>query len=230
MDAADSENEVRRYFTIIFILGAPGAGKGTLCAHLAKTYNLAHFSVGDGLRIWMRANRDTPLAERIQQKLQNQGFLTSEELNSFVLQAIQDALMKQETCNGILLDGFPRCMEQLNSWNIWPFPADLTLKGGSKPDIVLSFKVIKEIAKARYLARGRDGNDNENIFEKRFVEYKSETLPVEEAYRKRGMLIEFDANGTKEENVGALTGKLEESGLWQRLVANGESGKSFFIV
>ncbi|KAF3913280.1 hypothetical protein ABW20_dc0100279 [Dactylellina cionopaga] len=138
--------------------------------------------------------------------------------------------MKQEICNGILVDGFPRCMEQLNSWNIWPFPTDLTLKGGSKPDIVVSFKVTKEIAKARYLARGRDSNDTENTFEKRFVEYESETLPLEEAYQKRGMLVEFDANGTKEENFGALTKNLEESSLWQRLVANGDDGKSFFIV
>ncbi|KAK6513060.1 hypothetical protein TWF506_009223 [Arthrobotrys conoides] len=230
METDDNPDGTRRHFAIVFILGAPGAGKGTLCTHLATAYNLVHFSVGDSLRIWMRANRDKPLAERIQQKLQNQGFLIPEELNPFILEAIQDAMMNQEACNGILLDGFPRCMEQLESWNTWPFSDDLTLKGGSKPDVVLSFTVNKEIAKARYLARGRDGNDNEGVFEKRFAEYITETVPVENAYRKRGMLIEFDTNGTKEENVDLLTRKLEENGLWNRLMTIGDNRKSFFIV
>ncbi|KAF3275202.1 hypothetical protein TWF970_006924 [Orbilia oligospora] len=227
---SSSENQTRKYFAIVFILGAPGAGKGTLCTHLAKTYNLVHFSVGDNLRTWMRENRDQPLAKRIQQKLQNQGFLTSEELNPFILQAIRNAMISQQFYNGILLDGFPRCMEQLESWNTWPFSDDLTLKGGSKPDVVLFFKVDKKIAKERYLTRGRDGNDNDGVFEKRFAEYILETVPVEEVYRKRGMLIEVDTNSTKEENLALLSRQLDDNDLWQELMTSNIRGKSFFVV
>jgi hypothetical protein len=55
------------------LLGAPGARKGTLCQTLAQTYNLAHHSIGDGLRSWMRANCDAPPALQIQDELDKPG-------------------------------------------------------------------------------------------------------------------------------------------------------------
>lgn len=175
-------------------LGAPGAGKGTLCTHLAQTYNLVHYSVGDGLRSWMRENRDEPLAVTIQDKLDNQGFLTSKELNPFICRAIKDGMSQKPEKAGIMVDGFPRNIEQLDSWSAWPFAEELPLIDGSnvdaKPDIVVSLRVSKQSAKARYSARARDSNDSEEKFERRFAEYEVETLPVEETYRQRGILID----------------------------------------
>ena len=75
----------------------------------------------------MRANRGSELAHHIQDKLDNQGFLTSQELNPFLDQAFQDALGKGPSVKGILVDGFPRCLEQLEAFEAWPFQADLPL-------------------------------------------------------------------------------------------------------
>src|SRR3954454_11697686 len=36
--------------TVIFVLGGPGAGKGTQCARLVKEYGFVHLSAGDLLR------------------------------------------------------------------------------------------------------------------------------------------------------------------------------------
>ena len=36
--------------TVIFVLGGPGAGKGTQCANLVKDYGFVHLSAGDLLR------------------------------------------------------------------------------------------------------------------------------------------------------------------------------------
>jgi UMP-CMP kinase len=36
--------------TVIFVLGGPGAGKGTQCANLVRDYNFKHLSAGDLLR------------------------------------------------------------------------------------------------------------------------------------------------------------------------------------
>lgn len=36
--------------TILFVLGAPGAGKGTQCARIVEKYGWAHLSTGDLLR------------------------------------------------------------------------------------------------------------------------------------------------------------------------------------
>lgn len=110
----------------IILIGAPGSGKGTICSFLATKYSLSHFSVGDSLRTWMRANRESPLAAQIQEKLDHKGFLTSADLNPFLGLAIEDAI-RQDELKGILIDGFPRCEEQLGSWAQWPFQERLPL-------------------------------------------------------------------------------------------------------
>jgi UMP-CMP kinase len=157
-----------------------------------------HYSVGDSLRSWMRENRATTLAVEIQNRLDNQGFLISEDLNPFLFGAIMDAVNHDSPkYRGIVIDGFPRCTEQLESFDTWPFQDKLPLAPGgdgqmrtnAKPDMVLSLEVTKRNAKARYLSRGRDDNDCEEKFEKRFAEYTLETSLVEEVYRQRGILI-----------------------------------------
>ncbi|KAF4498939.1 adenylate kinase [Fusarium agapanthi] len=217
-----------RDFAIVFIIGAPGAGKGTLSAYLSQRYNLVHYSVGDGLRAWMRVNRSTELAAKIQSKLDNQGFLTSEDLNPFIYREILDAINRNEPkVKGILVDGYPRCIEQLDSFGTWPFQDTVPLPPGDggrirldiKPDLVLSFQITKENARARYLGRARDTNDSADKFEKRFKEYELETVPVEEEYRKRGILVSIDVNGTKEGNIEALTRSLQESGAWEKAIS-----------
>ncbi|KAH8761621.1 adenylate kinase [Diaporthe sp. PMI_573] len=159
----------------------------------------------------MQANRKTPLAARIQEKLDHQGFLTSGE------------------SKGILIDGFPRCEEQLNSWAEWPFQEKLPLKGDSKPDVVLLLNATRENADARYLARGRDRNDSVDKFARRFAEYLVEGPPVERHYREAGLLIEVDSNGTGEENIALLKKTLGDSVLWSHAVVDQEI-RSCFIV
>lgn len=44
---------------VVFVLGGPGAGKGTQCGRLAQDYHLEHLSLGDVLR----KERDTPGSE-----------------------------------------------------------------------------------------------------------------------------------------------------------------------
>ncbi|KAG7415888.1 hypothetical protein Forpe1208_v005465 [Fusarium oxysporum f. sp. rapae] len=87
-----------------------------------------------------------------------------------------------------------------------------------KADLVLSFQITKQNARARYLSRGRDTNDSADKFEKRFKEYELENVPVEEEYRKRGILVSIDVNGTKDENIEAPTKALKQSETWQEAI------------
>ncbi|KAI9162986.1 adenylate kinase 1 ATP binding protein [Paramyrothecium foliicola] len=238
METTSSSDKSHRSLAIVFVLGAPGAGKGTLSTHLAHTHNLAHYSVGDCLRVWMRENRSTPLAAEIQDKLENQGFLSAEALNPFLCQAILETAGRPEPeASGIILDGFPRCVEQLEAFGEWPFqdkkPLALDRAGEGppvlQPDIVLSFHVTKDNAKARYLSRARDANDSEDKFERRFAEYERETVPVENIYRQRGILMQIDANGTKEENIQVLSNTLNESEIWRQIMVNKRTGALFLV-
>ncbi|KAK3654173.1 hypothetical protein LTR56_004228 [Elasticomyces elasticus] len=205
-------------FAVICVLGPPGAGKGTLAAHLANKYSFSHFSVGDSLREWLRDenNQNTPLAAAIQGKLDNQGFLDSAELNPFIRTAVTAAI--DDCKNGLLIDGYPRCFEQMQSLDTWPFEDDLPRQRRQAPDVVLAIRVSKFNAQARYVSRARDARDSDEKFEKRFVEYEAETTPVEEAYRERGSVVEVDANGTKAENVEELERQLFESAIWKSLL------------
>lgn len=45
--------------SVIFVLGGPGAGKGTQCAYLVRDYGFKHLSAGDLLR----AEQDRPHSE-----------------------------------------------------------------------------------------------------------------------------------------------------------------------
>ncbi|KAK5674269.1 hypothetical protein LTS10_013007 [Elasticomyces elasticus] len=202
-------------FAVICVLGPPGAGKGTLAAHVANKYSFSHFSVGDSLREWLRDenNQNTPLAAAIQGKLDNQGFLDSSELNPFIRTAITAAI--GDCKNGLLIDGYPRCFEQMQSLDTWPFEDDLPRQRCQAPDVVLAICVSKYNAQARYVSRARDARDSDEKFEKRFAEYEAETMPVEEIYRKRGILVEIDANGTKAESVAELERQLGESTIWK---------------
>lgn len=47
---------------IVFVLGAPGSGKGTQCANIVEKYNYVHLSAGDLLR----AERNRPGSELAQ--------------------------------------------------------------------------------------------------------------------------------------------------------------------
>ena len=44
------QEEERNGVIVYFVLGAPGAGKGTLCAKLAEDFPMYHLSTGDFLR------------------------------------------------------------------------------------------------------------------------------------------------------------------------------------
>jgi UMP-CMP kinase len=80
---------------------------------------MLHHSVGDSLRDWMRENCGTSLATQIRDKLDSQGFLSSECLDPILGETIIAAFHNEEPrYEGIIIDGFPRCVEQLDSFDI----------------------------------------------------------------------------------------------------------------
>lgn len=168
---------------------------------------MLHYSLGDSLRSWMRERQGTPLVAEIQDRLDNQGFLTAGELSPFLRNAIDDAIRRKN--RGIIVDGFPRYLEQLQSFDAWvaqgklptPSSGSASTKGRARPDIVLLFDVTENNARLRYLARGRDSNDSKEKFEKRFREYQRETSVVETEYEQRGILLRVSIPFRKSSNT-----------------------------
>lgn len=88
----------------LILLGAPGAGKGTQGALLAKRHGLTKIATGDILRDAVR--RDTPLGQQAKAYM-DAGELVPDEL---ILAMVRDVLGGQT--EGFVLDGFPRTLDQ----------------------------------------------------------------------------------------------------------------------
>jgi len=90
----------------LIIMGVQGAGKGTQAAYIHETYNIPHVSTGDLFRA-MKTRTDD-LAQRVQEIMKS-GNLVSDEITNEVL---KDRLEQPDAANGVILDGYPRNIEQ----------------------------------------------------------------------------------------------------------------------
>lgn len=66
--SGSSPTQTTSKYEIVFVLGGPGAGKGTQCALLVERHGLVHLSAGDLLR--EERNRGTELATMINTYIQ----------------------------------------------------------------------------------------------------------------------------------------------------------------
>lgn len=90
----------------LVLLGAPGSGKGTQAAFVEAALGLKHIASGDLFRENLR-NR-TPLGLRAEEYM-TRGALVPDEITIAML---RDRLQRPDASSGVLLDGFPRTMEQ----------------------------------------------------------------------------------------------------------------------
>lgn len=100
----------------VILLGAPGAGKGTQGALLAKRHGAARISTGELLRNAVRA--DSPLGHKARAYM-DAGELVPDDV---ILGLVREVLA-EEAHNGFVLDGFPRTLEQANG--LWDIMAEL---------------------------------------------------------------------------------------------------------
>jgi len=90
----------------LVLLGAPGSGKGTQAALLEKALGITHIASGDLFRDNLR-NR-TPLGVRAEEYMAR-GALVPDDITIAML---RERIQRPDTGQGVLLDGFPRTMEQ----------------------------------------------------------------------------------------------------------------------
>ncbi len=90
----------------IILLGPPGAGKGTQAEFLCKHFNIPRISTGDLLREQIAAKTDIGLNVS---KMIAEGNLVPEEI---VIALLNKRIQNSDCKNGLLLDGFPRTVEQ----------------------------------------------------------------------------------------------------------------------
>jgi len=175
---------------VIFVLGGPGAGKGTQCSKIVENFGYVHLSAGDLLRA-ERRSEGSQYGELIEHHITN-GTIVPVEITCSLL----ERAMQQSDKNDFLIDGFPRNEDNLMGWN---------KQMGDKVNLqrVLFLHCSQEVCMERCLSRGAAGSgrtdDNEESLRKRFITYESATKPIIRYFEERGFVSQIDATRTKEE-------------------------------
>ena len=139
----------------LVLLGAPGAGKGTVAQELVAEFGVAHISTGDLLRAAVKGGTELGIQAK---KYMDAGELVPDQL---VIDLVKERLAADDAQQGFILDGFPRNMVQAKK--LW----DALQQAGMKLDYVVEILLPREVAKNRIMGRRLCKNDNNhpnNIF------------------------------------------------------------------
>lgn len=189
--SAESKSEV------IFLLGGPGSGKGTVGEKINQIYKYELISAGDLLRE-EKANPESKNGALINE-YQAQGKIVPSEITINLIKSKISKLNSQGITK-ILLDGFPRNDENLEKWN--------DIIGSSiKLKFVLFLNCAEKTMIERVLKRGEtSGRNDDNIetVKKRIKVYNEQTLPVIKYYEKLNMVKKINANKTSEQVFDAV--------------------------
>ncbi|MGB3906002.1 MAG: adenylate kinase [Anaerolineae bacterium] len=90
----------------LIMLGPPGAGKGTQAAMLAERLGIPHVASGELFREALKAETELGLTAK---SYMDRGELVPDEVT---IAMIRERLLKPDCDDGIILDGFPRTIEQ----------------------------------------------------------------------------------------------------------------------
>lgn len=169
---------------IVFVLGGPGAGKGTQCENIVKQYGFVHLSAGDLLRA-ERARPESEVGAMIDDYIRK-GEIVPVEVTCGLL----EKAMQESGKENFLIDGFPRNKDNLDGWN---------KAMGEKVNLkfVLFFDCSEEVCIERCLKRGQAGSgrsdDNIESLRKRINTYNDSTIAIIDHYRQQDLVRRVDA-------------------------------------
>ncbi|KAF8448088.1 UMP-CMP kinase [Boletus edulis BED1] len=183
--------------TVIYVLGGPGAGKGTQCGRLVEDFGFSHLSAGDLLRA--EQNREgSQYGDQIRTCIRG-GTIVPQEITIKLLEMAMSAELKTRSGHGwtdgkgrFLIDGFPRKMDQALTFE----------ETVCAPSQVLVFEADEEVMIRRILERGKtSGREDDNIesLKKRFQTDKELVQPVIKYLENKGKVIKINSNQSIEQ-------------------------------
>lgn len=186
--------------SVIFVLGGPGAGKGTQCAKLVEDYQFVHLSAGDLLRA-EQAREGSQYGELIDEYIRT-GQIVPQEITIALLENAMKDSVKQGK-NKFLIDGFPRKMDQAVKFE----------EEVAESKMVLFLDAPEDIMLQRLLKRGEtSGRTDDNIesIKKRFTTFKETSMPVVEYFEKQNKVARVPTNQSIDDVYADVKKSLKE--------------------
>lgn len=194
--------------SVIILLGAPGSGKGTQAAHLAKELGIAHISTGELMRDEIR--RKTPIGLKIQSFVESGKYATDEML----FEVLFNRINREDCQKGYILDGVPRTIHQAEvleekyQSGVRLIVANLDVKEQTIIDRAASrllcrdcgavYNKVSAPSKQEGVCDNCGGelyhrkDDQPEVVQERLKVYKDQTQPLINFYESRGLLHHID--------------------------------------
>ncbi|KAF1383545.1 UMP-CMP kinase [Sander lucioperca] len=192
---------------VVFVLGGPGAGKGTQCSKIVESYNYTHLSAGDLLRA-ERAREGSEFGQLIGNYIKEGKIVPVEITINLLKKAMEETMQKDEKKFRFLIDGFPRNEDNLQGWNN-------VMDGKADVKFVLFFDCGNEVCIDRCLERGKNSgrtDDNRESLEKRIQTYLQSTQPIIKLYEKHGKVRTVDASRSVDKVFADVKAILDKEG------------------
>ncbi|TVY53372.1 Uridylate kinase [Lachnellula cervina] len=188
--------------TVLFVLGGPGAGKGTQCANLVRDYHFTHLSAGDLLRA-EQDREGSEFGSLIKEYIRDGKIVPMEVTVQLLENAMTATLEKTKGGRGkFLIDGFPRQMDQALKFEESVCPAKF----------VLFFDCPEQEMQRRLLDRGKTSgrsDDNAESIKKRFKTFVETSMPVVDYFDGQGRVVKVVATKSPEQVYKETREKLE---------------------
>ena len=195
---------------ILTILGAPGAGKGTMAKELSEALKIPTISTGALLRTEIASG--SKRGEKIDALISKGNFVPDE----VIVEILLDRLKNDDCKNGYILDGFPRNVEQATHLTDYGIKLDTALLlEVSEEEIIERLTGRRECEKCRATYHiksnppkyagmcnvcggklGRRSDDREDVILNRISIYKKETQPLISFFKEKNLLIEVRGEKT----------------------------------
>ena len=199
---------------ILIMLGAPGTGKGTVASTLATKLNIPQVSTGD---IFRKAIAEkTPVGVEAEKYI-SQGMLVPDDIT---IRIVEERLKDEDVQNGLILDGFPRTIEQAEALDLMldklnkkiTLAINLETSEDEIIDRIVSRRVCsnqdcKTVYNTKLNPPKVDGicdkcgskltqrkDDNEETVKNRLVAYYKQSAPIVDFYKEKGLLYSSEVS------------------------------------
>ena len=187
---------------VIIFLGPPGSGKGTQAKMLSKKIDFQHISVGDLLR--ENISNNTKLGKLATTYVDSGEFVPDDLIIELVNSSVQSLQNNKDSqFSGMILDGFPRTINQASS-------LDAKINDlGTRIKSVIYLDILDEKIINRLQARGRN-DDKPHLIRNRLNVYRDQTEPLLGYYNEKKLLDSINGDQKMEDVNNSILNVLTE--------------------